>query len=85
MRVTRCALRVAAVAVLATGMIGLTGSCRKQGPLERLGGKTDRALEKAGDAVEDAADKVKDAVEDGSDKAKDAVQDASQEAKPKAD
>ncbi len=85
MRVTHCALRIVGVAVLATGLIGLTGSCRKEGPMERLGGKTDRALEQAGDAVEDAADKVKDAVEDGSDKVKDAVQDASQEAKPKAD
>ena len=80
MRVTRRVLRLAAVAMLATGLIGLTASCRKQGPLERLGGKTDRALEKAGDAAEDAADKVKDAVEDGSDK----VKDAAQEAKPEA-
>ena len=70
MRVTRYVLRVAAVAALAFGLIGLTGSCRKQGPLERLGGKTDRALEKAGDAAEDAADKVKDAVEDASEEAK---------------
>lgn len=85
MRVTRGALRVVVVAALATGLIGLTGSCRKQGPLERLGGKVDRAVERTGDAVKDAADEVKETVEDGSDKVKDAAQGTSEEAKPKAD
>jgi len=80
MRVTQRALRLVAVALFATGLIGLTTSCQKEGPLERLGGKTDRALEKAGDAAEDAADKVKDAAEDAADK----VKDAAAETKPKA-
>jgi hypothetical protein len=85
MRTTRGILRIFTVAVIATGLISLTGACQKQGPLERLGGKTDRAIEKAGEAVEDAADQVKEGVEDAADQVKEAVPNGSDEAKPKAD
>jgi uncharacterized protein YjbJ (UPF0337 family) len=85
MRATRGILRAVIVAVIATGLISVTGSCRKQGPLERLGGKADDAMEKAGEAVEDAADKVKEGVEDAADKVKEATPNGSEEAKPKAE
>jgi hypothetical protein len=81
MRTTRGILRVFTVAVIATGLISLIGACRKQGPLERLGGKTDRAIEKAGEAVEDAADKVKEGAEDAADQVKKGAEDAADSVK----
>jgi ElaB/YqjD/DUF883 family membrane-anchored ribosome-binding protein len=81
MRTTRGILQIFTVAVFATGLISLTGACQKQGDLERLGGKTDRAIEEAGEAVEDTADKVKEGVEDAADKVKEGVEDAADKVK----
>ena len=80
MRTTRGIFRVFTVAVIATGLISLTGACQKKGPLERLGDKADRAIEKTGEAIEDAADQVKDGVEDAADKVKEEVSNGSDEA-----
>jgi gas vesicle protein len=76
MRANRRIYRTVLLAVIAIGLISVTGACRKKGPLERLGGKADRAVDEAGQAVKDAADKTKEAAEDAADKTKEAAQDA---------
>ena len=83
MRATRSILRAVTVAVIATGLISLTGGCRKEGPLERLGDKADRAVKEAGEDVEDAVDKVKEGAEDAADKVGDATSSGSEEANGK--
>jgi len=75
LRATRSILRAVTVAVIATGLMCLTGSCRKEGPLERLGDKADRAVKEAGEDVEDAVDKVKEGAEDAADKVKEGAED----------
>ena len=76
MRATQNVLRAVTVAVIAIGLISLTGACRKRGPLERLGDTADQAVEKAGEAIEDAADKVNEGAQDAVDKAEEVVDDA---------
>ena len=70
MRMKQNIFRAVIVVFIATGLICLTGACRKKGPLERLGGEVDRAVEEAGEAGKDAADKVKEGAEDAADKVK---------------
>lgn len=76
MRATQGIFRTVIVAVIAIGLISLTGACRKKGPLERLGNKADRAVQEAGEAVEDAADKAKETAQDAADKVEEVVDDA---------
>ncbi len=76
MRAPKRIFRTLIMAVIAIGLISLSGGCRKKGPLERLGNKADRAVQDAGEAVEDAADKAKDAAEDAADKVEEVVDDA---------
>ena len=76
MRSKQRIFRTVIMAVIAIGLISLSGGCRKKGPLERLGNKADRAVQDAGEAIEDAADKTKDAARDAADKVEEAVDDA---------
>ncbi len=76
MRATQRIFRTVIMAVIAIGLISLTGGCRKKGPLERAGKKVDSAVQDAGEAIEDAADKTKEAAEDAADKVEEVVDDA---------
>ena len=69
-------VRTVIMAVIAIGLISLSGGCRKKGPLERLGNKADKAVQDAGEAIEDAADKTKETAEDAADKVEEIVDDA---------
>lgn len=69
-------VRTVIMAVIAIGLISLSGGCRKKGPLERLGNKADKAVQDAGEAIEDAADKTKETAQDAADKVEEVVDDA---------
>ena len=73
MRAKQSIFRTIIVAVIATGLVSLTGGCKKEGPLERAGKKVDSAVQDAGEAIEDAADKTKEAVDDTVDKIKEST------------
>jgi len=76
MRSKQRIFRTVMMAVIAIGLISLSGGCRKKGPLERAGKKVDHAVQDAGEAVKDAADKTKEAAEDAADKVGEVVDDA---------
>ena len=78
MRAKQRIFRTVIMAVIAIGLISLSGGCRKKGPLERAGEKVDSAVQDAGEAIEDAADKTKEAAEDAADKVGEIVDDATE-------
>lgn len=75
MRTRHRVFRTLIMAVIAIGLISLTGACRKKGPLERLGEQADQTVQDAGEAIEDAADTTKEIAQDAADKVEEVVDD----------